>query len=182
MESPLWSYIFGPPKEKRSLFELLRELPIFEGLSNNELAQVARVLHERHYAADELVFNEGEPGAGLYVIQSGEIVITKDITDGTTLELATIHARNFFGELALLDEIPRSASAHARTDSVLLAFSKPDLENMVSRNPKLALKIMTNLSRLVCQRLIKANDNMEKLQRQLTAEQPSSSLTTESAA
>ncbi len=164
MEHPLWGYIFGPPKEKQTLMELLSELPIFQKLSGNELNQIARVLHERHYAAGELVFNEGEPGAGLYVVKKGEVVITKNVENGDPLALATIHARNFFGELALLDEIPRSASAHAHTDSILLAFSKPDLENLMSRNPKLALKIMTNLSRLVCQRLIKANENMEALQ------------------
>jgi CRP-like cAMP-binding protein len=83
------------------------------------------------------------------------------------MQLAIIPERSFFGEIALLDEIPRSASAIALSDTVLFGFSKPDLENLFERNQRLGIKILSNLSRLICRRLIKTNENLEQLQNQL---------------
>jgi CRP/FNR family transcriptional regulator, cyclic AMP receptor protein len=169
MENPIWSYFFRPPQQKQAIIDLLRALPVFEGLSTNELVQVERVLHERRYNADEIVFNEGEPGAGMYIVNKGEIAIVKSIENGKTIQLALIPQRSFFGEIALLDEIPRSASARATTETLLFGFSKPDLESIIDRNYRLGFKIISNLSRLVCRRLIKANENTEQLQNQLNA-------------
>ena len=127
MDNPIWSYFFRPPQEKMANIELMKELPVFESLTTGELVQIERVLHERQYSPDEVVFNEGEPGAGLYIIKKGEIAIRKKITGGDDIQLAIIPERSFFGELALLDEIPRSASACAVTQSILYGFSNnPD--------------------------------------------------------
>jgi CRP-like cAMP-binding protein len=146
MDNPVWSYIFGPPKEKKTLLELIRNIPVFESLSNNELVQIERMLHERRYMPGESVFNEGEPGAGMYIIQKGTVVIKKSVSDTDSIELAKIGEKNFFGELALLDEIPRSASACTEKESVLLGFSKPDLEKIMERNPRLGMKILGNVA------------------------------------
>lgn len=167
MDNPVWAYVFRPQLAKRENRELLKELPVFAALSGRELVQVERVLHERHYRPDEVVFNEGEPGAGMYIIKKGAISITKKITGGQDFELALIPERSFFGELALLDEMPRSATAHAVVQTTLYGFSKPDLEKLLERNQRLGLKIVTNLSRLVCRRLVKANENLEQVQAQL---------------
>lgn len=167
MDNPIWAYIFGLPKELQSMNKLLQALPVFEGLSKNELLQIERILYQRHYAVNEIVFGEGMPGAGMYIVKEGEVVIKKNIEGGEGVELAVIREKSFFGELALLVEMPRSASAYAQKDSLLLAFGKPDLEKLNDRNPKLALKIVNNIARLVCQRLVKANDNLELLQNKL---------------
>jgi CRP-like cAMP-binding protein len=150
------------------LHELLTELPVFEGLSDHELVQIGKLLHRRTYAQDELVFNENEPGAGMYIISRGTVVITKETKTGEQLYLATIEARSFFGEIALLDEIPRSASAHAGTRTELFAFCKPDLEKLIERNPRLGVKILYNISRMICRRLLVANDNVEELQEKVS--------------
>ena len=168
MDNPIWSYFFRPPQEKKANLELLKALPVFANLSTGELILVERVLHERQYGTGEIVFNEGEPGAGMYIVKKGEVSITKRIAGEKSLHLAMIPEKSFFGEIALLDEIPRSASAISATDTVLFGFSKPDLENILERNSRLGSKIVMNLSRLVNQRLIKANENLEKLQLELT--------------
>ena len=167
MDNPIWSYFFRPPQQKMENIELMKELPVFETLTTGELVQIERVLHERHYSPGEVVFNEGEPGAGLYVIKKGEISIRKKVQDGEDMQLAVIPERSFFGEMALLDEIPRSASACAVTQSILYGFSKPDLEHLLERNQRLGVKIILNLSKLVCRRLIKTNENLESVQAQL---------------
>ncbi len=167
MDNPIWSYFFRPPREKMANIELMKELPVFESLTTGELVQIERVLHERHYSPGEVVFNEGEPGAGLYIVKKGEISIRKKIEGGEALQLAVIPERSFFGELALLDEIPRSASAFALSQTILYGFSKPDLEHLLERSQRLGSKIILNLSKLVSRRLIKANENLEAVQAEL---------------
>jgi CRP/FNR family cyclic AMP-dependent transcriptional regulator len=167
VDNPVWTYIFGPPKEKRAVISLMKSLPAFEGLSQKELITIERILHQRWYKAGEKVFGEDMPGAGMYIVKEGEVVIKKRIDEEKEVDLAVITERNFFGELALIDEMPRSASAIAQKDTVLLAFCKPDLENIKDRNPRVAAQILTNIARLVCKRLVKANENLEILEKKL---------------
>lgn len=164
MQNPVWAYIFRSNKEKRPLEDLLSTLPIFEGLSRGQLKQITRVLHERTYVNGETVFNETEPGAGLYIIESGRVAISKQIQGGSPVELAEFVEGNFFGELALIEETPRSATATAVEKTKLLAFPKPDLDRLIERQPRLAVKVLYNLSRLVAQRLILANHNLGRMQ------------------
>ena len=131
MQNPLWSYIFKGKPDERSLNELLSAIPIFEGLSKSNVRQVARVLHERQYAKGETVFNESEPGAGLYIIRSGRVEILKTIERSAPIRLAEFVEGNFFGELALIDELPRTAAAVAVEPTSLLAFPKPDLDRLI---------------------------------------------------
>ena len=169
MDNPIWSSLrFGGGKE--NLPEKLSCLPAFEWLSKNELRIVEQMLHQRQYKKGETVFNEGEPGAGMYIVKNGEVGITRKMDNGAELALALVKECGFFGELALLDEIPRSASAKAATDAVLFAFSKPSLESLCRRNPRLGNKILSNLSRLICRRLVLSNEAMEQLQNRLGGE------------
>jgi CRP/FNR family cyclic AMP-dependent transcriptional regulator len=167
MDNPIWSYFFHPPKEKKATIDLLKSLPVFDKLSIRELVQVERVLHERKYSPGETVFNEGEPGAGMYIVKKGEVTITHKTKDNVDFQLALIAERSFFGELALLEEMPRSATARAVVESVLYGFSKPDLENLLERNHNIGIKILLNLSRLLSRRLLKANENLESMQNEL---------------
>lgn len=160
--------MFGPPKEKKDMVELLKKLPAFDGLSDYELIQVERVIHQRQYNAGEFVFEENVPGAGMYIIKKGEILIKKKIDDSDEeITLASIKKDSFFGEMALIDEMPRSAAAVAKKDTELLAFCKPDLEGLMSRNPTAAVKIISNIARLVCKRLVVTNDKLEEAEREL---------------
>jgi CRP/FNR family transcriptional regulator, cyclic AMP receptor protein len=167
MQNAVWSNIFGPPKEKKAMVELLQGLPAFEGLSIHELLQLDRMLHLRRYKAEEIVFEENMPGAAMYIVKEGEIVIVKKVGESQLMELARIGARSFFGELALLDDSPRSASAYASRETTLLALAAPDLEKLKERNPKLALRIIGNVARLVCKRLVRTNENCELLQKRI---------------
>ncbi len=163
MDNPIWTYIFGLPKEKQTVVELMKSLPAFEGLNQRELVAVERIIHQRRYGIGEVVFGENMPGAGMYIIKSGAVAIRKKISDADEIELAVIEENNFFGEMALIDEMPRSASAVAVKETILFALCKPDLENILDRNPKVAARIIINIARLICKRLVKANDNLEAL-------------------
>jgi CRP-like cAMP-binding protein len=167
VQNPIWDFIFNREKDHKDMVELLKSLPVFDGLSNNELVIVERMLHMRKYAAGEQVFEEGKPGIGMYIVKSGEIEIVKRIGASKNARLAVVGKGQFFGEMALLAEMPRSAGGAATCDSVLFSMCRPDLVQISERNPVLANKIITNLSRLISLRLVKANENLEKLQIQL---------------
>ena len=96
MDNPIWSSLrFGGGKE--NLPEKLSCLPAFEGLSKNELRIVEQMLHQRQYKKGETVFNEGEPGAGMYIVKNGEVGITRKMDNGAELALALVKECGFSG-------------------------------------------------------------------------------------
>jgi CRP-like cAMP-binding protein len=102
----------------------------------------------RYYPKDTMVFSEGMPGSELYIIQKGSVKITK-IVDNTEVLLAVLKAGDIFGEMALLENKPRSASAIAYEDAYLLAVNKQNFERMVQAQPQ----IVTRLTQLLAERI-----------------------------
>jgi len=99
----------------------------------------------RHYSDNEVIFLEHEPGEELYIIQKGKIKITK-IVDNNEVLLALLKPGDIFGEMAILENKPRSATAISFGESELLAVSKSNFEVMVKSNPRLGTKLITLLS------------------------------------
>ncbi|MCB1158647.1 MAG: cyclic nucleotide-binding domain-containing protein [Leptospiraceae bacterium] len=99
----------------------------------------------RRYKDNSMIFCEHEPGKELYIIQNGKVKITK-IVDNNEVMLAVLQKGDIFGEMAILDNAPRSASAIAFGDVDLLAINKANFEGMVKKQPQLATKIITLLS------------------------------------
>ncbi len=114
----------------------------------NKPLQAPRIPEEqinRTLAADEMVFCENEPGRELYIIQSGSIKIQK-MVQGQEVMLAVLQPGDIFGEMALLDNKPRSATAVVSENCSLLAINKANFETMVKQKPQLATKLITLLS------------------------------------
>lgn len=162
MENPIWSYIFKKTnKEEADLLEILRQIPIFDSLSRRELGFIKQLTHERTYNKGEVVFEEDEPGAGLYIIVEGKVrIFINDSQDNETV-LANLEEGQFFGELSLLQDAPRSAAAVAEEPCVLLGFFNPDLMSIIDRNPKVGCKILLRLSEIIGERLIKTNEMLQ---------------------
>ena len=135
----------------------LESVPIFYNLTTSQIKEITRLVHKRTYKKGEAVFKKNAPGEGMYIIISGEIKI-KD--PESKIIFATLSKNNFFGEMALLDEEPRSALAEASEPSTLIGFFKPDLMTLVSRFPELGNKILFNLSKVLAERLREANKIM----------------------
>ena len=163
MENPIWETILGKNNEKNSLKSLLKEIPAFNSLTSRELTIVEKYIHRREYSDGEIIFYEGAPGAALYIVEEGEVLINKKISDDNFVELAKIQSPSFFGEIALIDEIPRSAGALAIGKTVLLALGQSDLERIIEVNPRISTKIVLNIAKLLSKRLIRANDKIEEL-------------------
>jgi len=109
--------------------------------------------HVRELAAGQVIFGEGEPGREMYVIIAGEVEIRKKTAGASTKTLTVLRAGDLFGEMALVEEKPRSASAVAVKATRLLVMNEGLLDSMLDRNPDFARKLI----RVLSERLRKAN-------------------------
>lgn len=163
-EAALWT----PPSTQRDqepdAIEALRAVPLFAELKQGELKRVLRIMHERTYQPGEVIFREGDAGAGMFIIRKGAVAIVIRLPGGTERELARLTERQFFGEMALLEDAPRSASAVAQERTELLGFFEPDLEALLERDAKLGSKVLWQLARLMATRLRNTNE-AQKAQR-----------------
>ena len=155
----LYKNFFRKKDNSNPVLQALGNIPIFENLTDRELNDVARLTHERTYKLDEHVFKKLAPAEGMYVIINGAVEIN-DPDSSTTF--ASLKSGDFFGELALLDEEPRSASAVATQPSTLIGFFRTDLLTLMKRSPELGNKILLNLSRVLGERLRRTNQELAK--------------------
>lgn len=142
--------------------KFLKKIPFFESLKKNQLELVAQVVYERVYSEDEFIFEIGQPGAALFIIQHGEVNVEIPNPDDTVTPLAVLGKHSFFGELALLDESPRSASARAVVNTRLLALFRKDLDQLAETNPDITSRIYKSLATIVGNRLKATNELIEK--------------------
>ena len=121
--------------------ELVKAIPLFESLDDDDLRALAHKLREVHVDAGERVFAQGDEGDAMYVIEDGAV----DIVAGSGKQqviLASLFKQQYFGELALLDGAPRSASAVASRPTQLLALDRDDFVEFIKKRPDAALAIM----------------------------------------
>ncbi len=127
------------PQEKRAQLELV---PLFSDCSSQVLDQLAEVTTEFEFAADTPIVQQGQVGNGLYIIVSGGARIVAG-----SGELARFGPGDFFGELSVIDQQPRTATAFALGDTVCLALASWDLVAVLEREPVLAMNLLRELVR-----------------------------------
>jgi CRP-like cAMP-binding protein/HEAT repeat protein len=125
----------------------LKEVPIFENMTIEQLRILASVSEESTYDEDEVVFAEGDTGDALYIVVSGRIGIEqKGRRKGSVVRLATLSGRQYFGEMSIFDEEPRAASAIALEPTLLLSLRRAPLVALAREDPNLALELIRILS------------------------------------
>jgi CRP/FNR family cyclic AMP-dependent transcriptional regulator len=129
----------------------LANTELFCNLTERELKIVDAFVHERQYLAGEVVFDAGEEGQALYIIVSGSVAIS--LPGQHEAPLAELKSGDFFGELGLLDDWPRSAQVRANAQSELAVFFRGDFERLMDAHAQIASKIAMQLARHLGQRL-----------------------------
>ena len=124
----------------------LKKIEIFEGLAISELAAIASVTEAVTSPAGELVINEGETGDTMYLIIAGEVSVLKETDNGDPMELDRIYTGDYFGEMALFEDVVRSASIQTQIETQLLVLRKQEFEEIVKEYPQIALHICKVLS------------------------------------
>jgi CRP-like cAMP-binding protein len=163
-----WGNIFKKKMdETEGIISTLRRVPLFANMSDGELREFEKLIHRRTFKINETIFWEGEPGVGMYVIKSGAVTIFKHTPGEEREELAVLRDGEFFGELALLDESPRSATAVAKEASDIIGLFRPDLFELLEKKPRIASKFLFQLALIIGDRLKNANAEMQALRTQL---------------
>lgn len=145
--------------------KFLKKIQFFENLKKHQLEEVAQIIYERKYQENEYIFEFGQPGAALFIIQTGEVSIeipNEHEHKNEYTQLAVIAKNSFLGELALLDEAPRSASARAIIPTKVLALFRKDLDQLTLTNPDITSSIYKSLALIIGNRLKATNDLIEK--------------------
>ncbi|MBV9119659.1 MAG: Crp/Fnr family transcriptional regulator [Chloroflexi bacterium] len=118
---------------------LLANTPLFAVLPADELKELARTTRTRIYQRGETIFRKDDPGYSLYIVVSGAVKISVSSYEGDEIILAIFTAGQFFGELALFDEEPRSADAEAIQTAEVLSVQREDLIRVLERRPRVAI-------------------------------------------
>ncbi|HEY8118512.1 MAG TPA: AI-2E family transporter [Methylophilaceae bacterium] len=117
---------------------VLRDVPLFSGLTTHELNTLDDLLHQRNYVRDEIIFDQGEEGQAIYFVLSGRVFIHHPDQPENAVELC---CGEFFGERALLEDTPRSAQARASEDCLLAVLFREDFLGLLHTYPQIAEKI-----------------------------------------
>lgn len=128
--------------------QFLSNIKMFELLDDDDRVELAKVIDESHVTAGDALFQAGDPGDALFIVQSGEIELFIKDTAGQKIVLATPSAGDMFGELAMLDFGPRTATAVALQDSDILVLDRDDLVLLFQKKPEAALHMLAALSSL----------------------------------
>ncbi|MCK5336145.1 MAG: cyclic nucleotide-binding domain-containing protein [Gammaproteobacteria bacterium] len=151
---PLWKNIFRQKDDAiTAVCRLWSATPLFSHIPDSYLHRLVKNMHPRFYKKGDTIFTTGDIGAGAVLIKSGEI----NIKAGEKV-LALLQPGDFFGEVALVVDEPRTADAIASTDCELIFFLRPDLEEWVHNTPRQGAQLMANISRIIAGRLRHAND------------------------
>ena len=127
---------------------MLADVELFAHLNDDDRATLAEAIDAKSLAAGDTLFKTGEPGEALYVVRSGEVELFIKDTAGQRIALAIAGPGEMFGELALLDSGPRTATAIAISDTELLELDRDDLLLLFQRSPAAALRLLAAMGRM----------------------------------
>lgn len=146
-------------KDIQILLPILRQIPLFATLNEDDHKEIIKRVVLMYYPEDYDLFSEGDEGDALYIIKNGKIQIFHPAPgEGEMPEkVAEINDLGFFGEMALITDEPRNASAKTLMDSEVFILSKPDFKNLLESNPNLAEQISATV-------VYRTNDNDKKEQ------------------
>jgi CRP-like cAMP-binding protein len=148
----------------------LAEIPLFQGLDPAQLRAVADVLRPAHATSGDQLLTEGEPGRSLFVLVDGTVETTKHLgvigLDGGAPRqkvLVRLSAPQFFGEIGLLEDTPRSASVRAATPCELLELRRDDFDRLVAADVRLGYRLLRNIASSLIGRLRDTDRDVLKL-------------------
>jgi CRP/FNR family transcriptional regulator, cyclic AMP receptor protein len=137
---------------------LLRHVRVFAGLSEEDLEAIAEVSVSRRYDAGEVVFREGDGGDTCYIVRSGLARAVRQHSDGRSITLSHFGPGDIFGELAMFDEEPRSATVDVIDEVEVVAIPGRDMQRLMREHPEIAVKLNAALA----QRLRATNERLAR--------------------
>ena len=143
--------------------EGLKRFDLFAALDESQLWAVTQLLEEERFTAGTKIFGEGDSGDRLYLVDQGAVRISKQIHDGGEEALAVFRSGDYFGELTLIDEQPRSADAIADEDVVLHALTRDNFKSLVGSDSAATTAMLLALVRTLAGRLRETNEQVKAM-------------------
>ena len=131
----------------KDMTTFLASVPLFQGLNKRHRSQLAKRFTPRSYKAGETIVTQGKGGAGMFTIISGSAEAILETADGAKIVVNTFGPANFFGEIAMLDDGPRTASVIAKEDTECLILTRPDFIAVMQNDAEMATEIAMALAR-----------------------------------
>ncbi|HRY30008.1 MAG TPA: cyclic nucleotide-binding domain-containing protein [Elusimicrobiota bacterium] len=155
----LWRRLFRD-EVFRDQMRFFRKVILFRGLSDRLLSRLVHTIMEKTYAEKDLIFQEGDVGRAMFIVAEGRVRLFQNgKKNGPPETIAEIGPGEFFGEMVLLDELPRSASAEALESTRLYILYKSNFDGLLTDAPDVASKVLHTLARLLSARLRRENFN-----------------------
>ncbi|MFZ5643350.1 MAG: DUF2225 domain-containing protein [Bacillota bacterium] len=129
------------------IIKVLTSVPIFKDISRESIVKLASLARLAQFSKGDTVFNEGDPGDCLYIIASGKADITTRASGGEEIILKSLGPGEVFGEIALLDGLPRSAGVRVTDKSILFYINRTDFTLFLTKDPEVSIKLVETLSR-----------------------------------
>ena len=144
------------------MITFLLQTPMFEKLDPAEIKQLVHIIEVREFRADEVLFKEGDPGDAWYALYRGKVDVIKDVGAGEK-EIYPLNAGACFGEIAILDGQPRSATIKAIEDSIALRISREAFEALLDQDHTVAFKLLRHLAVTLAQRARSTTERLSEL-------------------
>lgn len=144
--------------DKEKLYTFLNRFEFFKSLSHRQLKEIEPLFFRREYEKDEFLFEHNQPGAALFLIEIGDVSIEIPSGSDQFSQVAILKPGSFLGELALLDNTPRSANARAVSGVAAYALFRNDLNKLAESHPEIAVHIFKGLSQVIGERLKRTNE------------------------
>lgn len=138
----------------------LKKIPLFADLTENEIYQVMKLSFEKKYPKGSTLFVEGMAGEVLYIIKAGKVDIVKKTPQGEVL-LVSLGPGEFLGEMSLIDDSKRSATARVSLDSELVVMTRKCFVDMLQADPHITNKLLMHFLRVTAQRLRQTDQRLE---------------------
>jgi CRP-like cAMP-binding protein len=140
--------------DEAQIVDFLKRVPLFSGLKEKQLKKIAGRFRERTYKNGDVIVEQGKMGIGLFIMVEGAGKVIRTHGDGTVLEIDTVGPTDFFGELSLLDDMPRSASVVATSDVKCVAMTKLDFLDELEADADMAVVMLKTLAHRFRQLLV----------------------------
>ena len=138
--------------------EILKKIVLFQDLEDESLDTLAPLLIAKEFRAGTVIFREMDDSDALYIVERGTVVVSKQVSGDVEMVLTRFAPGDFFGEMGLFDNAPRSASANAETDTLLWRLERGVFHDIFSHHPDMAAKICYRLVTIFIERLRVTNE------------------------
>jgi len=138
-----------------------RGVSLFYGLTSRQMGRLMQAMQKRTYQSGEVLFQEGQVGKAVFIIESGRVELSRKLGNGDVRSLGILGPGQIFGEMALLEQMERTATATVVEDGVIHLLYTATLESLIRHQPQIGVKLMRNMAMMLSSLLRRTNKELD---------------------